>query len=538
MKKYNRTAAWLLMGMLALLNLASCSNEEETTSPETDELAKNGVELTYRVDEASDDSIFTRATVAQRNVESQTFMGMEVETEVTDESLQQQTRTTVYNTVDLNGKTVSAFVFDPATNKTIANKQTVTIQDGKLTVKGKVGCKILFYIGGTPYANAGTDISTIKVGEQNTRDAMQCVSGIITGVNSDLGTLSFKHVFSKIRVILKTSNGSIVNAFSMNTKEKMNYPSASVSIADRTYTASGTAKVMTFAVSGNTTATATAPYQNIIADPSGTPTDLSLVFANSGKGATIDGVKNYLTDVNNTLTLRSRVFQPGHRYSINITVRPSDTEASLNSGFKADRQFYQWDAYEPFGVGDAYTWSAGNSGTHPFAASENGKDIATQCAKDCPSLEEMKMYLGAGVLADDGHTGANQPSFTIIHPVTGEKTTYHTGVWLKKKQYIEGFSTGTAPKATTSLNTGRPSAETINQYFFLPLNGFMDMTNGIDNVYLSYGITGYFMSKTSYSSSPSSCRLHVLSINAAGARLTNLNWKSGNICSVNIWTAD
>lgn len=121
--------------------------------------------------------------------------------------------------------------------------------------------------------------------------------------------------------------------------------------------------------------------------------------------------------------------------------------------------------------------------------------------------------------------------------MTGEKITYHTGVWLKKKQYIAGFSTGTAPKAKASSNTGRPTAETINQYFFLPLNGWIDMTNSSD-AFKTPGTQGYFMSKTSKSYGSQSAFLHVLNVTGTGAAIAGLNWTPNNICSVNIWTAD
>ena len=292
----------------------------------------------------------------------------------------------------------------------------LTVSDGKITVRGKRGCRILFYIGSTPYVIKGNNLSTFKVNENNTTDPMQCVSDVITSLDQDLGTLSFKHVFSKIRVVLKTSDGTVVNAFRLTTKEKFNNPYASVNILDRSYTVRGITKNMTFTVSGNTTSEATTDYQNFIVSTSSTLTDLTLLFDKKGKGATIGGSRNWLTDVNNALKLKSRVFQPGHRYSINITVKPSNTDAYLNSGYRADRNYYQWDAYEVYGVGDQRKWSAGNSGGR-FGSYFNTSDASQSC-RNCPPTDEMQMYIGAGVLIDDGHTGTYQQSYTITYKST------------------------------------------------------------------------------------------------------------------------
>lgn len=543
-KKFIKTAKTVLMGMVVIFGMASCGNDDNVTTPKTtDEFEGLDMTLTYSVGEAQNDSVFTRGMAARPMTEKHTFMGMEVETSVTEDKAVPQTartRATVYNTVNLEGKTVYAIVFDPATNKVVAPRQELTVSDGKITVRGKRGCRILFYIGSTPYVIKGNNLSTFKVNENNTTDPMQCVSDVITSLDQNLGTLSFKHVFSKIRVVLKTSDGTVVNAFRLTTKEKLNSQGASVNILNRSYTVWGSGSTMTFAVSGNATSEATADYQNMIVSTSNTPTDLTLLFAKEGKGATIGGSRNWLTDVNNALKLKSRVFQPGHRYSINITVKPSNTDAYLNSGYRADRNYYQWDAYEVYGVGDQRKWSAGNSGGR-FGSYFNTSDASQSC-RNCPSTDEMQMYIGAGVLIDDGHTGTYQQSYTITDPVTGDKTTYHEGVWLKKKQYIVGFDSGTAPKVSNTSGTkGRPTKDNISEYFFMPFTGFYDLTNFENSSAYYYhrllfyaGESGYFMSRTAYS------RTHftTLKVSNMGAGIIRLNWTSNNLAAATVWTAD
>ena len=217
-KKFINTAKAVLAGMVVMFGMTGLD-----------------LTLTYSVGEAQNDSVFTRGMATRPMTEKHTFMGMEVETSVTEDKAVPQTartRATVYNTVNLEGKTVYAIVFDPATNKVVAPRQELTVSDGKITVRGKRGCRILFYIGSTPYVIKGNNLSTFKVNENNTTDPMQCVSDVITSLDQDLGTLSFKHVFSKIRVVLKTSDGTVVNAFRLTTKEKFNNPYASVNILD------------------------------------------------------------------------------------------------------------------------------------------------------------------------------------------------------------------------------------------------------------------------------------------------------------------
>lgn len=540
--KVDKKMTAIALGLMAMMIIASCSNDDgQVASPTTGELDGLDMELMYTVGEAQDDSVFTRAT-AKPQTEKQTFMGMEVEASVTEDKTAAlsraaaRTRATVYNTVDLEGKTVYAIVYDPATNKAIASKQRLTVTNGKLTVRGKRGCRILFYIGSEPNVWVGADLSTSTITQYNNTDPMQCVSEVITSRDQDLGTLSFKHVFTKIRVTLKTSDGTTVDAFRLTTKENINNQYATVNIFDRSYAVKGTTSSMTFAVSGNTTSEAIADYQNVIADPSLPEKDLSLVFATGGNGATIGGARNMLTNVNNTLTLQTRKLLPGHRYSINITVKPSNSDQYLNSGFRADKNFYQWDAYEPYGVGDPHTWSAGNSGIHQVPSGSQGQDIATQSCKNCPSAMEIQMYLGAGVLSDDGHTGAYQQSYTTTDPANGVKRTYHVGVWLKKKQYISGFDAGTAPKTTTAtITNGRPTKENINQYFFLPFYGFYDNTSGLSNLYHGYGANGYFMSKTANNTGYA----YYLNITSTSARFgRSLNWTSNNLCSTTIWSVN
>jgi uncharacterized repeat protein (TIGR02543 family) len=130
----------------------------------------------------------------------------------------------------------------------------------------------------------------------------------------------------------------------------------------------------------------------------------------------------------------------------------ASSTGNLNGGF--DGNYYQWNASGPYPI---------SSGTG-------------SCCSICPTYTQACMYLGAGVYYGDGPTGY---SYTVSG-VTSSK-----GLWVKKKAYISGFDSGTAPKVTTMtqesalFHTGQPSD--LSQYFFLPAVG-SEVTQGVSLV--------------------------------------------------------
>lgn len=92
-----------------------------------------------------------------------------------------------------------------------------------------------------------------------------------------------------------------------------------------------------------------------------------------------------------------------------------------------------------------------------------------------------------------------------------DKHLYKGGMWIKKKSYISGFTSTQTPTGA-NLNTtpqdynsssnigatptqGRPAQTVINQYFFLPANGYYD-----NEKLKERNITGYYTTKTAISS--------------------------------------
>jgi hypothetical protein len=133
------------------------------------------------------------------------------------------------------------------------------------------------------------------------------------------------------------------------------------------------------------------------------------------------------------------------------------------------------DAYFSTYTGKYYMWDAPSeyvSGTNNYNTITTG--VAAYKCKECPTLLQIQMYLGAGVIWD-GTKG---------------------GLWLMKPIYISGFAAGTAPTAGNVMDGG-VEPTTINgysnpngKYFFLPAMG---------NIYggtLSYKALGFYWSST------------------------------------------
>ena len=117
------------------------------------------------------------------------------------------------------------------------------------------------------------------------------------------------------------------------------------------------------------------------------------------------------------------------------------------------------------------------SGVNNYSTIISG--VATKSCKDCPTYDQIQMYVGAGTYWD-----------STTHWTSVSGITYTGGLWLKKKAYISGFDAGTATKLTSATPTAGVPSNT-SEYFFLPALGYM---------YGSYAITmgshGYYWSST------------------------------------------
>ena len=153
---------------------------------------------------------------------------------------------------------------------------------------------------------------------------------------------------------------------------------------------------------------------------------------------------------------------------------------------------------------DYYRWDAPKNTPEPYSVASAAADFTTatnSCAL-MPNPNELYWYLSGGDPRWDGDY-----EWTDEGDITSPKATkYKGGVWIKKKQYITGFSSTvgkdgvdmrTTNKAHTVTSTaytssGRP--DTTSQYFFLPALGLYNRNAAV----VAKGTAGYYWSSCSH----------------------------------------
>jgi hypothetical protein len=158
------------------------------------------------------------------------------------------------------------------------------------------------------------------------------------------------------------------------------------------------------------------------------------------------------------ITLSNLSLTSGSVKAYTVSLISSTPDPTLYTG-----KYYMWDATVPYVYG-----------TNNYNTISSG--VATNSCKNCPTLLQIQMYLGAGVKWDSTKKG----------------------LWLMKPNYISGFAAGTATRValntpvTPTLVSNYPNS--AGQYFFLPAAGYMfwELSGS--------GTSGYYWSSTPYSS--------------------------------------
>lgn len=225
--------------------------------------------------------------------------------------------------------------------------------------------------------------------------------------------------------------------------------------------------------------------------PSAVKTRTITVTTNEEKPFT--ATKNYDNEI---------IYTRGQFKYINADFRPVNLKSAYTGA-----DYFMWDAKE----------NIINLATGEYNFKTTPGNAENSC-KDAPSYEELKKYLGAGVYWDPGTTGENQQTFKA--PVSNnnlqdlQSQTYHTGLWMIRKQYIPADTKGMEsinPKNNPSLfRTGRPSPEVIHKYFFLPATGLNIFGN-----FRSIGSHGFYWTSTSSDNDTKAYRFYFLKDTAA-----------------------
>jgi len=179
-----------------------------------------------------------------------------------------------------------------------------------------------------------------------------------------------------------------------------------------------------------------------VATSSGTAPVYLMTFPDQRSGTlTIIATVSNGSTYSRTITLSALSLTSGSMkaYKITLNLVPVTTYSY---------KYYMWDATAEY-VSGVYNYNTITSG------------VATNSCKNCPTFDQMEMYIGAGTYWD---------STTSWKDDSG--TAYTGGLWLKKKAYISGFASGTATKKSHATPTQGIPADT-SQYFFLPASGDM-----------------------------------------------------------------
>jgi|GEM_PF-1249156 len=286
-------------------------------------------------------------------------------------------------------------------------------------------------------------------------DAMYGVSSVNTGGTPSAMPMS--HLISVLRFDLTNAafTGTLTSVAFTYT------PSSGSSLlpSSGNFTLSNSGTVTTGSLTGATSWTV-----NNIAASSGTAPVYLMTFPDTRSGTlTITATASDGSTYSRTITLSAFLLTSGSMkaYKVTLNLVPPTTTYSFN--------YYMWDATA------AYV-----SGTNNYNTITSG--VATNSCKDCPTYDQIQMYIGAGTYWD---------STTPWKDASG--ATHTGGLWLKKRAYISGFDAGTATKSTSATPTAGIPTPT-SQYFFLPASGYMS-----GSIASNVGSYGFYWSSTPYS---------------------------------------
>ena len=314
-------------------------------------------------------------------------------------------------------------------------------------------------------------------------DAMYGVSSVNSGGTPS--AMAMKHLISVLRFDL--TNAAFTSTLTSVTFTYTPSSGSSLLPSSGNFTMSNSGTVTTGSLTGSTSWTV-----NNIAASSGTAPVYLMTFPDTRSGSlTITATASNGNAYYRKITLSGLSLTSGSMKAYTITLNPIATYS-----FK----YYMWDATA------AYV-----NGTNNYSTITSG--VATNSCKDCPTLDQICMYIGAGTYWD---------STTPWKDASG--TTHTGGLWLKKKPYISGFDAGTATKSYSATpTTGIPS--NTNEYFFLPASGYM---SGSSAYYVGSGGCYWSSAPSSYATSAYNLGFDSSSVNAYG------NARSNGFCLLSV----
>ncbi|WP_455667530.1 fimbrillin family protein [Phocaeicola sp.] len=464
---FNRLAGNLL---LAGIFLSACSNndlEKENTSTGTRM-------LTFNVSQSFNDSSDEPGrglSITPDTINQKFDMGLSMEVIVEEDKKGQARNTTEAVAV---GTKVLAFVIDAQANEIYRIHQLEVTSNNKLIceVPNRETWVVFYSYNSTtemPTTNLQEGDKTTSVSIQNeasTKDLIWAKTELITSASTNLGSIKFSHLFSRVRICMNCDIG--ISGFQTNFSN-CKYQQAAIDVINGTASPFGArSNIQLNSDYFNSPQTTIYSSYDLVTPTTGITGQLN-----------ITNISN--TAISRMIIISNAVFQAGHSYTINVKIKND----KIVNGWQP--YHYLWDAKKPLPTNITNDWWPEPGDDEYY---NEASDIATHSCKGCPSTEIGKKIIANGALWDE-----NGPLWTAYNG-----TSYTTGIWILKKDKLvsageyDGWSNVTMEKAE---DVHRNS----DDYVFLPAAGGFATRDGLGGV--GFGVpvgegAAYWLDKGTY----------------------------------------
>ena len=457
---FNRLAGTLL---LAGIFLSACSNndlEKENTSTGTRM-------LTFNVSQSFNDSSDEPGrglSITPDTINQKFDMGLSMEVIVEEDKKDQARNTTEAVAV---GTKVLAFVIDAQANEIYRIHQLEVTSNNKLIceVPNREVWVIFYSYNSTtemPITNLQEGDKTTSVSIQNevsTKDLIWAKTELITTASTNLGSIKFSHLFSRVRICMNCDIG--ISGFQTNFSN-CKYQQAAINVINGTASPFG-ARSNIQLNSDYFDSPQTTIYSSY---------DLVTPTTDITGQLNITNISN--SAISRTIIIRNAVFQAGHSYTINVKIK----NEKIVNGWQP--YYYLWDAKKPITSEQYYYHSP-----KPVAPKwpqpgedeyyNESSDIATYSCKGCPTVEDTKKIIENGVFWD-----ANGPLWTDF-----EGRSHTRGIWVLTRNKLVGTGEDILINTPYFIMAAEDKHRNSDDYLFLPIAGgrlgagFASTLNGI-----------------------------------------------------------
>lgn len=439
MKKQNFNPILLGGLLLASAFLSSCSN----TDLEKENIDYGTRTITFEVGQGFDESVDEEARSLSEKPDTiyQTFSdGIEIKTVIERDK---EINSRIVYTVN-EGTKVLAFIIDAASNKIYSIQELTVASGSKITCEvPNFDVQIIFYSNNntvTPTTKLAVDDHISVTGKNNTEyypanDAMWFKTSTIKPTDSTLGTIKFKHLFSRIRAAVHCDDG--VLSFK-TTLETVACEQGEIDVIKGDMQCIHTGKLLSIPMEALPTSSAQvqmSPYSLFIPADDKMPSRFILNYLNDEK----------LSDKYVNVAYE---YYPGYSYTLHMYV---NIKRKIIWGWTPE--YYQWDAKDPYSP-DGGVPASGSSSYF-----NDKTEYAINTCANAPSYDDLIKILNSGVYWDNsGPTWKDHKG-----------NAHRTGVWVMKKRNWVSSPTYTSVNVKQATSDQRNSDE----YIFLPAAGFI-----------------------------------------------------------------